>query len=98
MLVCLKPVSLRHLFKSPKTYVLKSGQVKQIIFSVKLPLSYPSIEMYVLGALKNPLKETVLFSAHNISFRREIRKIVFNYAIYLEACENLSQDMRFPTM
>ena len=37
--------------------------------SVKLVVSsYPSVLTYVLGAQKNRLIETVLFSAHNIMF------------------------------
>ena len=34
-----------------------------------------------LGAQKNRLIETVLFSTHNLCFGREIRKLFFNYAL-----------------
>ena len=37
--------------------------------------------MYVLGAQKNPLIETVLFSTHNIRIGRDIRKIFFDYTL-----------------
>ena len=39
------------------------------ILSIKLSIfSYPSVLTIVLGAQKNRLIETVLLSAHNISF------------------------------
>ena len=50
--------------------------------SAKLRIfSYPSILTYVLGAKKNRLTETVLISTNNICFGREIRKIIFNFAL-----------------
>ena len=51
------------------------------MFSVKLKIiSYPLVLAYVLGAQKNDLIETVLLSAHNICFGREIR--IFFWGIY----------------
>ena len=42
---------------------------KQKIFSVKMYIfSYPSLLIYVLGAQKNRLIETVLLSTHKIRF------------------------------
>ena len=43
--------------------------------------------MYVLGAQKNPLIETVLLSTHNICFGREIRKLSFCYALLTKVLE-----------
>ena len=42
--------------------------------------NYPSVYTYVLGAQKNRLIETVLFSTHNICFGLEIRKLIFDFA------------------
>ena len=45
------------------------------VLSLKLWIfSNPSIQIYVLGAQKNRLSETVLLSTHNICFGREIKK------------------------
>ena len=53
------------------------------IFSVNfLIFSYPSILTYVLGDQKNRLNEKVLLSTHNICFGREIRKLIFIYALF----------------
>ena len=52
--------------------------------------SYPSMQSCVLGAQKNRLIETVLLSAHNISFGLEIRKKQFSSThSYLEDCVNI---------
>ena len=40
-----------------------------------------TLNIYVLGAQKNCLTETVLLSTHNICFSLEIRKLIFNYAL-----------------
>ena len=40
----------------------------------------------MFGAQKNRLNEMVLWSTHNLGFGREIRKLIFNYTLYLEAC------------
>ena len=40
-----------------------------------------SVKTCVLGAQKNRPNVTVLLSTHNISFSREIRKVIFNYAL-----------------
>ena len=39
--------------------------------------------MYVMGAQKNRLIETVLLSIHNICFGCEIRKLLFRYTLFL---------------
>ena len=49
--------------------------------SVKLRIfSYLSVLIFVLGAQKNRLIETVLLSTHNICFGWEIIKLIFHYA------------------
>ena len=45
--------------------------------------SYPLFETFVLGAQKSHLIEAVLLSAHNICFGREIRKLIFNHALFI---------------
>ena len=39
--------------------------------------SYPKYVLYILGAQKNGLTETVLLSTHNIDLVEKIRKLVF---------------------
>ena len=43
-------------------------------------LKFPSVLTNALGAQKNALIETVLFSTHSMCFGWEIRKLTFNYA------------------
>ena len=44
--------------------------------------------MYVVGAQKNRLIETVLLSTHNICFGLDIRKIIFKYEVLFGGLEN----------
>ena len=48
----------------------------------KIAFIFLSISLNMcFGAQKNRLNETVLLSTHNICFGREIRKIIFSYAL-----------------
>ena len=63
--------------------LLSEGMIGIKKISQKLCIfSYPSISTFVLGAQKNRLIETVLFSTHNICFGWEIRKSFFNTLIW----------------
>ena len=62
-----------------------TGLIKTHFLSVKLLIfPYPSVLTYVLGAQKNRLIETVLWSTHNICFGWEIRKSIFWYALLIK--------------
>ena len=50
-----------------------------------LIFSYPKVVIYVVGAQKNRLIETVLLNTHDLCFGRDVRKLIFNFTHYLEA-------------
>ena len=61
---------------------LKYVKISNLIVWRKIVISFT---MY-WGAQQNRLKETVLLSTNNICFGKEIRQLLFNFALYLEVC------------
>ena len=61
--------------------MLTFSKIKRKIVNIFLP--------YVLDAQKNCLTETMLLNTHNIYFGREIRKLMFCYALLLKGLVNV---------
>ena len=73
---------------------LSSKMFVHKIVNIYLPMG---LNIYVLGAQKNRLIETVLLSTNNICFGQEIRKIIFKYALLsggLKYVQTYSQDQQ----
>ena len=68
---------------------------RNVFLSVKLLIySNNSVLAYVLGAQKNRLVETALLSTRNICFGREMRKFIFNYALFTKGLGEWELNLR----